>query len=182
MRSARLRLAVLCVCGGVVLSASQKGRAVAGVNRVLPMAGAATVGTVTASPATISFTATDPDLGAVSGNSAGIVHWTTTNGSGSSTWNLSVRSTASSFANCGTAPASAVTVQCGSVTGGTGGSCKPGFKLTTSNQVIASGNESTGANANYWTSVTFTFTDSWSYIARQTPSCSLSLTYTVTAR
>jgi hypothetical protein len=46
-------------------------------------------------------------------------------------------------------------------------------------QQVASGKEDNATNAPYTVTLNFTLTDSWSYIAN--PSCSLTLTYTLTA-
>jgi hypothetical protein len=74
-----------CMCLGTVqvLTAEQKPhiaeqkhrRIVSSAGPIVPLL--ATVGTVSASPATITFTATDPDLGSVSGSGASTVSWTT---------------------------------------------------------------------------------------------------------
>src|SRR5579859_3319645 len=97
----------------VLLAASQafaqKKPSVVVPNRLLPMA-VTSMSAVSASPGTISFTATDPDLGSVSGSSAATVSWTTTGGSAASTWNLKVHAAAASFTGCATVPRSAVTV------------------------------------------------------------------------
>jgi hypothetical protein len=180
-------LGAVCICLGTVqvLAAGQKPH-VAGEkpHKVAPAAGPivpllATVGTVSASPATISFTATDPDLGSVPGSAASTVSWTTTGGLTTSTWTLQVQAAAASFTGCGTVPTSAVTATCGSVTGGTSGACKPAITLSTTAQQVATGKESTSLNAPYSVILNFKLADSWKYIAKS--SCTLTLTYTATA-
>ncbi|HUI57182.1 MAG TPA: hypothetical protein VLY04_19535 [Bryobacteraceae bacterium] len=168
-----------CISLAQFAPAQQKPRLVTKADTVQPMA--ATMGSVTATPGTISFTATDPDLGSVSGSSGATVNWTTTGGSTSSTWNLKVHSSAAHFANCATVPASAVTVSCNTVTGGSAGTCSAPFALSTTGTQVASGKESSGTGAAYSVTLTFTLADSWKYIAKQSPSCTLTLTYTVTA-
>jgi hypothetical protein len=92
---------------------------------------------------------------------------------------LKVSAAAASFTNCGTVPRSAVHVSCSGVTGGTAGACGGGFNLSGANQQIANGKEAIGAGKAYSVTLSFTLADSWSYIAGS--SCTLSLTYTVTA-
>lgn len=146
-------------------------------NKLLPQATMLTA--VTASPSTITFTATDPDLGGVGGSSAATVGWSLSGGSSSSTWNLSVQASSATFASCSTVPTSAVTVACTGVSGGTGGTCAAAVPLSTNPQQVASGYEHNGsASKPYSVTLNFTLTDSWSYIAN---SCTLTLTYTVNA-
>ena len=161
----------------------QKSRVVArAVNGGGLQAGPATSLTpVSAAPGTISFTATDPDLGSVAGSSASTVSWTTTGGSAATTWNLKVHAATASFTNCATVPTSAITVTCTSVTGGTAGACKPAITLSTASQQVATGKESASASAPYSVSMNFTLADSWAYIAKTSPACTQTLTYTVTA-
>jgi hypothetical protein len=161
------------------LSAQQKVRIVGASNRVLPMA--TTLSAISANPGTISFTATDPDLGSVTGNSAATISWTTTGGSAASTWTLKVHSAAGSFTNCATVPRSSITVTCSGVTGGSAGACGGAVTLSGASQQVASGKESTSNNAPYSVTLNLTLADSWSYIAKQAPACTLTLTYTVTA-
>lgn len=170
---------VLVVLGAPsqMLVAQQKARVVVPANRILPMA--TSMSAVTASPATISFTATDPDLSPFAGNSAATISWTTSGGSTGSTWNLAVSAAAASFTNCATVPRSAVLVTCGGITGGSSGACGGPLTLSGVPQQIASGKEASGAGKPYSVTLNFSLTDSWSYIAGS--SCTLSLTYTVTA-
>ena len=171
---------VMLASSAPVLSAEQKPKVVVpAANRILPMA--TSLSAITASPGTISFTATDPDLGSVAGSSAATVSWTTSGGSAASTWTLQVSAAAASFTNCGTVPRSAVRVACGGVTGGSAGACGGSFNLSGAGQQIASGKESASSNAPYSVTLSFTLADSWSYIAKTAPSCTLSITYTVTA-
>jgi hypothetical protein len=192
MEQRRIRIAFtasLLLCGGVCSGTAQvapgppKSRVVARAANT-PLAGplaATSLASVTASPGTISFTATDPDLGSVAGSSASTVNWTTSSGSASNTWNLKVHAGTASFTNCATVPTSAVTVTCSSVTGGTAGACKPAITLSTASQQVATGKESASAGASYSVSMNFTLADSWAYIAKTSPACTLTLTYTVTA-
>lgn len=137
---------------------------------------------LTVSPATISFSATNPGtLPVVSGSSAATASWhiyATGN-----TWDLKVQAPSPAFANCPTVPVSAVTVSCSSATvgGATGSSaaCAAPFPLSTTAQTVASGSEGTGA-WNYSATITFTLADSWQHIAETSPACTISLTYTAT--
>ena len=169
---------VVVAAASQALFAQQKARVVVPANRILPMAGT-TMSAVTASPGTISFTATDPDLSPFPGNSAATISWTTSGGSTGNTWNLKVSAAAASFTNCATVPRSAVIVTCGGITGGSAGVCGGPLTLSGAAQQIASGKEASGTNKAYSVTLDFSLTDSWSYIAGS--SCTISLTYTVTA-
>jgi hypothetical protein len=92
---------------------------------------------------------------------------------------LKVLAAATSFTNCATVPRSAVRVTCTGVAGGTAGACGGAITLSGAGQQVASGKEATGAGKAYSVTLSFSLTDSWSYIAGS--SCTLSLTYTVTA-
>ena len=175
------QLTVLALSSGsfLMLTAQPRARVVVpAANPILPMA--TTLSAISAVPATISFSLTDPTTTpSVAGNSAATVSWTTSGGAAASTWNLQVSAAAASFTNCATIPRSAVSVACGGVTGGTAGACGGGFTLSGVGQQIASGKEVTGGNKPYSVTVNFTLADSWSYLVGS--SCSLSVTYTVTA-
>ena len=148
-------------------------RATPAIIKPLPMATALSKESVT--PAAITFTATDPTgTPVVTGSATAVVTWTTKGGATANSWTLGV-SAPSTFAACSTVPASAVKVTCGSVTGG---ACSAATNLTNTATTIASGKESTGT-ANYTVNLTFTLQDSWKYIASS--SCSLTVTYTITA-
>lgn len=137
--------------------------------------------TVTVSPATISFTATNPNSApVVAGSATATASWNNLDFN-TGAWNLTVQSAAASFVNCATVPVSAVTVSCASVTTTVGGSgsCAAGFKLSTSPQIVASGNQAL-LTYSYTITLNFTLADSWKYIAENSPSCSLSLAYTAT--
>jgi hypothetical protein len=137
--------------------------------------------TVTVTPATVSFNATNPtSVPVVAGSATATATWENLD-LNSGPWNLTVQAVAGSFANCPTVPVSAVTVSCSSVAtfiGGTG-ACAAPFRLSTSPQVVASGNQE-ALTFNYTINLNFTLADSWKYIAQTSPSCSLSLSYTAT--
>jgi hypothetical protein len=147
---------------------------------VMPLA-VTTISNQAVAPATISFTATDPDLGNFPGSSGATVSWKTTNGAAVRTWALTVAAGAANFTSCATVPASAIKATCSSVTGGTSGLCASAIQLSTTGTQIASGNESASTNAPYSVSLTFTLADSWRHIAEQAPACTLNLSYTITA-
>ena len=148
-----------------------------------PFVAAGAVGTITASPSTITFTATDPDLGSVSGSSPATVSWTVSGGNNNNNWTLTVQAVGTSFSGCGTVPASAVTVACSSATvsGGSGtGVCSGAFQLSTVPQQAAGGNEGNGSRS-YTATLNYTLVDSWRRVAALSPPCTLTLTYTVNA-
>ena len=130
-----------------------------------------------ASPSTVTFTASDPDLSPISGPAVTLT-WTGSGGTAAKTWTLSVQSTASTLTNCPRTPASAVTVRCasGTVTG-TGGTvaCGGTVPLSTTSTQIASGNQGQGVQ-NYTVHLTMTFADSWQYAPSQN-ACAANLTY-----
>jgi hypothetical protein len=128
-------------------------------------------------PATISFNATNPTTSpSVSGSANAVVSWSSLV-SIAAGWNVAV-SAPSSFTNCPTVPASAVTVSCVSITGGTLGTCGGSTALSTTPTQIASGVEILNLLSPYVVTLSFTLADSWKYIPS---SCSLSVTYTITA-
>ena len=143
----------------------------------------AALGTITATPATVTFTSSDPDLSPVAGSPV-TVTWRFTYGSSSQTWNIGVRANNSTMTHCGAVPTSAITVSCQSVsmsggTPGTGsGSCSQPFLLSTTNQQVAGGLQR-GNNANYTVNISYSFQDRWRYRGAVTPACALTLTYTV---
>lgn len=143
---------------------------------IQPLAGP--VLNMTATPSTISFQATNPDSPSDPGSSAATVTWNA-NGGNNKSWSLTVRSYSSAFTGCATVPVSAVTVSCSSatITGNGTGTCSAPFALSTTPQQLVSGREGSN-NASYTITLTFTLTDSWRYIAKLSPQCSLALTYT----
>ena len=143
-----------------------------------PKPRATTITNAAATPATITFTATNPDTTpTVTGSAAVSVTWQTP-GNLFGAWNLKV-SAPSTFGSCATVPASAVTVTCGSVTGGSNGACGTATSLSTTATQIASGTEGFITTTSYTVNLTFTLQDSWKYIASS--SCSLTVSYLITA-
>jgi hypothetical protein len=140
------------------------------------------LGPIIATPAAIQFTATDPDQGAVAGTPA-IITWVTTKGSNKRIWSIFVNADRSTLNGCGTVPTSAIRVSCSSATvpgGGGHGTCAAPFSLSGTPQLVAGGLQGSSTRT-YTVNVNFSFTDSWRYIASNGPSCSLTLTYSVTA-
>ncbi len=140
-----------------------------------------TLGSLSATPGTISFQASNPDAGMVSGSSPGSLTWMVLSGSHLQNWTLSVQAGSSSFAGCPTIPVAAIQVSCSSahVSGGGGtGACSGSFPLSTTLQQTAAGVEGDGTNS-YSISLNFTLAESWRYIAD--PSCTITITYTVNA-
>jgi len=179
MRSNARFFAAVLVCGAQVTCA---GSLLAGrltpSHLSMPMA---TLGSLSATPGTITFQATNPDLGAVSGSAPGNITWIVLGGSQTQNWTVTVQAGANSFAGCPTVPISAVRVTCASATvsgsGGNGG-CNGSFPLSTTPQQIAGGTQGDGANS-YSVSLNFTLAESWRYVANS--SCTLTLTYFVSA-
>jgi hypothetical protein len=140
-----------------------------------------TLGSLSATPATISIRAANPDLVLVSGSSPGSLTWMVLGGAHSQNWTISVQAASSSLIGCPTIPISAVRVSCGTATvsgiGGTG-SCSGSFPLSTTAQQIASGLEGDGTQS-YSVSMNFTLAESWRYVANS--ACTITLTYTVNA-
>jgi hypothetical protein len=140
-----------------------------------------TLGSLSATPGTLSFQASNPDAAMVAGSSPGSLTWRLLSGSHLQNWTLSVQAGSSSFAGCPTIPVSAVQVSCSTahVSGGGGtGACGGSFPLSTTLQQSAGGLEGDGTNS-YSISMNFTLAESWRYIAN--PSCTISITYTVNA-
>ncbi|MGD0010234.1 MAG: hypothetical protein ABSE93_17015 [Terriglobia bacterium] len=146
---------------------------------------------ITATPATITFTANQPGTGTpVAGSSSATATWKLTTGATNNTWTLSVYANSTTFTGCTTVPASAVGVSCSSASGtGTGASasCQSGgpFTLPTTapGQQVASGYEGTagpsGSSSTFTVVLNYQFTDSWQYTANT--SCPLTITYNVNA-
>jgi hypothetical protein len=142
----------------------------------------ATVGLVSVSPGTISFTASNPDGGPVSGSAPATVSWQVSGGSHLQTWSLSLQAAASTLANCPTIPVSAIQVRCStaSVSGGGGsGTCGGSLPLSTTLQQAAGGSQGDNSNS-YTVYLTFTLNESWHYTANS--SCTLTITYSITAQ
>jgi hypothetical protein len=135
--------------------------------------------TLNATPATITFNATNPGTApVVAGSATASITWQVL--SGGNNWSLKVQANAPAFANCPTVPISAVTVSCASasagVLGGTG-TCAGSFPLSTAPVQVAGGSEGLLAY-NYSVTINFTLADRWKYIAETNPACSVSLIYT----
>src|SRR5690348_1146632 len=113
-------------------------------------AATATLGSASVTPGTISFSANNPDAGAVFGSAPANVTWMLLSGSQTQNWTLTVQAGATSFIGCPTIPLSAVRVTCNSATvsGGSGnGVCNGSFPLSTTPQQVAGGAEGDGSNA-----------------------------------
>jgi hypothetical protein len=176
-----LGLAIV-LAGGPVRGDGKKSppRTAAATSAVVLPAAATTVNSFTVSPATVSFTAADPDAGAAAGSPAATVDISISDGAASKRWNLYVQADSPAFTGCTSIPASAVTVTCNSVTlanaGGSpgNGSCAAAFALSTTATLVAGGKEGTKTDA-FSISISFSLADSWQYIPNL---CPLTLTYT----
>jgi hypothetical protein len=110
-----------------------------------------------------------------------VVFWQILDGKQNRDWQLSVQAQTPQFQECGTVPASAVTVACQGVTvSGGGGACRAPGPLSTSPLPVAGGRQD-NKSQNLSVSLIFTFNDSWRYAAALNPQCTLTLTYTVVA-
>ena len=158
---------------------------VSGTVAILPvMAASTTITGPTIVPASIDFTASDPDAAPIGGSSVANVIWGMQGGLPSSDWALRIHSASPALLLCPDVPASAVTLRCTALTlagnGNPKGNCAAGaITLSTTPQTVASGSR-TGGSSNLTATIAFTFNDSWRYPAN--PSCSLDLTYTITTQ
>lgn len=149
----------------------------------LPLPGLAlgTISSLTASPGTISFSASNPAAGVVSGSSSATLQWTVQSGSHLQTWTVSVQAGSSTFSGCTTVPITAVSAACSSASvggGGGTGTCSGSFPLSTVAQQLAAGAEGDGTQT-YSVQTNYTLAESWRYVAKA--ACTLTLTYTVNA-
>jgi hypothetical protein len=127
----------------------------------------------------ISFGASSPDLGEVSGSSAGSLGWMVMAGYHLRNWTLNLQAGSNSFLGCPTVPISAVRVSCvaTSVSGGGGtGACNGSLPLSTTPQQIAGGAQGDGVRS-YLVTLNFTLAESWRYVANS--ACTITITYTV---
>lgn len=183
MRLQFLVAVVLISAGGLVWAGDKKPRQPVRAVVTPPMAasGNTTISGFTVSPPTVSFSATDPDLGSAGGSTA-TVTWTISNGKKQNTWSLYARATGPSFTGCATVPLSAVTVTCATATASAGtAACAAPFTLSTVQQTVASGTEPQNVNGTFTVTIDFSLADSWTYIAALAPPCTLTLDYTVDA-
>jgi hypothetical protein len=179
MRSSTLILAAALVCGAE-LTCVETLHAGQFLPARLHLA-MATLGALSATPGTISFQASNPDGGLVSGFSPASLTFMVLSGSHLQNWTLSLQAGSNSFVGCSYIPISAIRVNCGSasVSGGGGtGSCAGSFPLSTASQQIAGGAQGDGSNS-YSVSINFTLAESWRYIANS--ACTITLTYAVNA-
>jgi hypothetical protein len=152
------------------------------VGKLRPMAASPQANdfTLTVSPATINFNATNPGTApVVAGSPAATATWSALSFGGGN-WSLTVQAASPTFTNCSTVPVSAVTVTCTAASvGSLGGSasCAPPAPLS-STQAVPVANGSEGLIAlNYSVTISFTLADNWKYIAETSPACTLSLNY-----
>ncbi|HUK19154.1 MAG TPA: hypothetical protein VLW65_22185 [Bryobacteraceae bacterium] len=138
--------------------------------------------TLTASPATITFTTTsNPGANPViAGSATASLTWNALSIFDSNNWTLTIQATGATFTNCPFVPVSAVTVTCSTATvSGSGGTakCSGAFPLSTTAKQVAGGVVGSVYSYSYAVNINFTLADSWKYIAEQSPACSLSLSY-----
>jgi len=150
----------------------------------VPALAATQIHNPSATPSTISFVASDPDNPLVMGNASASISFRTTGGGFPRIWWVQIAALGSGvFANCpNSVPVSNVLVTCvnASATGGSA-SCFPPINLSNSAQTIAWGFEGSG-NTNYSVTLTFTFQDSWGFIAVPAAApCTVNLNYDINA-
>ena len=151
---------------------------------ILPLT---TIGTVIATPGTVTFNANNPGS-QIAGSPSATITWQLTGTSNNSVWTLKVAANAANFPGCTSVPASAVTVSCTAATcsgcGGQGSAgCAAGgpwtLPSTAPGQTVATGKEGNGSPI-FTVTLGYDFLDSWTYPA--SPACSpLAVTYTVNA-
>lgn len=147
---------------------------------------ATSIFSLTVSPSSINFSATDPDLGVVTGSSTSAVQFYLIGSTAGATWTLGIATGGSTFTGCTTIPASAVKATCSGASvsnfSGTAGTavCSAARTLSTTTGTVLSGKEGSGIDG-YNATITFTLTDSWKYIAKTSPTCPITLTYTLNA-
>ncbi len=148
-------------------------------------AGTAKIHQLAVSPPAISFAGSDPDAGSVAASQPAVVIFRISGGDASREWSLSVSAASPFFLNCGTVPASAVSVRCQSAgvspPDGTA-ECAPPFRLSSTPQRIAGGRQGGRGVQQYLITVTFSFSESWGYVAQIAPPCMLSLNYAAEAQ
>ncbi len=156
-----------------ILAATPQGAAhpeaiIGGAPRALAVSGP------TVTPASISFTATNPDNAAtVTGSASAVLRFSI---AATSNWSVAVSAPAS-FTNCSTVPVTAVTATATCTTTVGTSNCTSGA-LSTGGTTIATGRH-TGSGADAYTiTIAFTLADSWAYIA--SAACSLAVTYSIT--
>jgi len=131
-------------------------------------------------PVSLNFSSVDPDTGVAF--AASTVTWRTRFGDSGRIWRLSVQSSSVNIANCPKIPPSAFRISCTAVSVAKHGNgvCAPALPLSTTPQVIASGNQG-DHNYNSTAEIQVQFLDSWRYPAATAPACSLTLSYTLEA-
>jgi hypothetical protein len=144
--------------------------------------GQTNVSSLTVTPATLNFTAIDPDTGGPAAQASTAV--ARISGAWFGAWYLYVQSETPTLTNCGSIPASALVVRCqtASINGWlSNASCNSSsIPVSTTQATMASGNVgifSTMITVNFQVS----FADSWRYRAALAPACTVSLRYTVNA-
>lgn len=135
-----------------------------------------------ASPGTLSFSSANPSA---TSTTQATVLYRIKGGKKNKPWNLAVYASGSSFSNCSFLPTSAVRATCASATVTGGGylgtvACNSAFDLSTSAGTVASGVQG-DADQDYTILINYTLTDAWMYPGKISPTCSLTLNYTVTA-
>src|SRR5712692_3642398 len=100
-RTPPLVAVALLIGSGLAVGKDEKPRRPFAVTDLPPIY-AATLSPITATPATISFSATDPDLGSVAGSATSTVTWSLSGANRNTNWTLAVQAGGTSFTGCAT--------------------------------------------------------------------------------
>lgn len=136
-------------------------------------------------PTQLSFTAIDPDQGGPAPQSTAAT-FRLLGPNVQSPWTLYVESESASMSGCGSIPASALKVTCTSASHDSGNNSGKAYcaaspvAVSTSRAVAAYGNQG-NRDHNVRVDLQVTMADSWRYQAALSPSCTISLRYTVDA-
>ncbi len=149
----------------------------------LPAFAATRIHNEAATPATIMFIASDPDL-PTPGSVSATIDFRTTGGRNDRNWRVDMQATSGpNMTNCpNTIPISEVLVTCTSAVSDNGGtaSCAAPFALSGSTTTIACGLEGKGNASPYQVVLNFEFQDSWQYIDTGS-ACAVNLSYQIFA-
>jgi len=146
------------------------------------LAAQSTIRNLVATPASLSFTSSDPDAGPATSPTV-TASWEIRGGEKERSWTLTVSAGSAFLGGCPNIPVTAVRVLCTSVEvpgGGATGACAGEFALSTLPQTVAAGRQGQGTK-HHAVNLRFLLNDSWRYIATGGSPCTLNLTYTADA-
>lgn len=183
--SVRLASALILLFGAgaqaVAGSGAQRPNRSGSVQAAAVVPTASSIPSMSVTPGTLTFNATDPDLGLVAANASVTVNFTMSGGSSNRDWTLAVASSSSTFSSCPTLDNSAVTVTCSSAMtdpgGGGSAACSGPIQLSTTPQTVASGKEDKRNDHTFAVTLIVALRDEWRHRAATSPPCTLSLSY-----